>query len=253
MADEKDDPIGEEFYAPLLRADRAADILFLLSAALSFGTLLINRDRQPFAYDTLQIAFALSVIALFCTTLAIRLYLFPRAQVERFRDFLSHALKKPLSHKITAAYYNNSATTTAARTAAQVLESSFFTKRILAKMAVSERIKVGGYALTWLILIFYRGTDLAWIGVAAQVLFSEQILSHWLRLEWFRSETEKIYSDVYRLFNNKAELKTAPSEFTVRYEIVKATSAVSLSTKIFQNNREMLNSEWNDIRKALGI
>ena len=205
MASEKIDPIGDEYFNPLRLADRIAGTLFFVSAALSILALLVSKVSHPTAHDFVHIAFPISVVALFCTTLAIRLYFFPRAQFARYHDFLAHAYDKQLSHKKTAAYYNNAATTVPTRIAAQVLESSFFSKRILSQMAFDERLKIGGYVLLWLITILYRNTDLAVIGVAAQIVFSEQILSRWFRLEWFRNECEKIYDELFRF------IKTRPS------------------------------------------
>ncbi len=177
MANEKIDPIGDEFYRPLLITDRVGDWLFYISALLSIAALFVTDRVHTLASELVQIAFALSVVLLFGITLAIRLYFFPRAQVRRYQDFLSHAFGKPLSHKQTAAYYNNSATTPVARVAAQVLESAFFTKEVLAKTLPYERAKFIIYLVVWLLAALNRRTDFALIGVTAQIIFSEQILS----------------------------------------------------------------------------
>jgi hypothetical protein len=253
MAEQKVDPVGDEFYKPLLTADAVGDWLFYSSAALSIAALFVTGTVHPLASEIVQIAFALSVVFLFATTLAIRLHFFPRAQVRRYQDFLSHASGKPLSHKQTVAYYNNSATTPVARVAAQVLESAFFTKEVLSRMLLYERGKFVIYVVVWLIAVLYRRTDLALLGVAAQILFSEQILSRWLRLEWFRWRSERIYDELFTLMRTKAKLDTAAWDALGQYEIVKATSAISLSTRVFDNNRDRLGAEWEAIRKTLGL
>jgi hypothetical protein len=38
-----------------------------------------------------------------------------------------------------------------------------------------------------------------------------------------------------------------------RYEIVKATAAISLSSRIFRSNAERTDAEWAKIRAALGL
>jgi hypothetical protein len=250
---EKVDPVGDEFYKPLLRADRAADWLFYISASLSVAALWIQRAAHPPAYQIVQVSFALSVVALFSVGLAIRLYFFPRAQQRRYQDFLAHAFDQALSHKQTVAYYNNSSAPGAPRVAAQVLESSFFTKDILARMIATERVKVVLYAAIWLFMVLYRETDLALIGVAAQILFSEQILSRWLRLEWFRWQSERVYDDVFRLLQSKADLTVTAWGALGRYEIVKATSCISLSASIFEREVQRLNREWDEVRRTLSI
>jgi hypothetical protein len=253
MASDKTDPLGDEYFAPLVRADHVADILFYVSAALSLLALLIDRAMHPLLHDLANIAFPISVIALFASTLAIRLHFFPRAQVARLRDFVSHAFGKEMTHKKSAAYYNNSASSAPARIAAQVLESSFFSKSILSEMAFRERVQIGAYVLLWLLAVLYRQTDLAVIGIVAQVVFSEQLAARWLRLEWFRSQCEQIYDQVFEQFRSKVKFDAGPTEVLGRYEIVKATSALSVSSRIFERKREALNDEWEGIRKTLGI
>jgi hypothetical protein len=254
MANEdKTDPVGDEFFRPLLRADYCANGLFYSSAVFSLAALLVDQKAAPDPYALIQIAFALSVIALFSTTLAIRLYFFPRAQIRRYQDFLSHAYEKPLSHKQTTGYYNNAAVTVPTRIAAQILESSFFSGDTLSRMSSRERIKVGVYVLIWVITILTRSTDLALVGVAAQIIFSEQILSRWLRLEWLRRECEKTYDDLFRLLRSKGKVDIFALELLGRYEIAKATAAISLSSQVFERNRERMNAEWETIRTTLQI
>jgi hypothetical protein len=250
---EKRDPVEQEFFTPLRHADMVADWLFYISAALSLAALWVVQQAHPLAYQAVQICFALSVIMLFSTGLAIRLYFFPRAQQRRSQDFLAHAFDQQLSHKQTVAYYNNSCTPGVARVAAQLLESSFFTKYILARMVSAERVKVVLYAVLWLVMILYRETDLALIGVAAQIIFSEQILSRWVRLEWFRWQSERVYDDIFRLIQSKADLTVTAWEAYGRYEIVKATSSTSLSSSIFDRQSRHLNREWDEMRQTLSI
>src|SRR5580693_3561034 len=93
--DQKSDPIGDEFFRPLVIADYAARVLFYTSAALSVATWQVSQNAHPDAFSFIQVAFPLSVVALFVVSLAIRLYFAPRAQSRRFQDFLSHAFEKP--------------------------------------------------------------------------------------------------------------------------------------------------------------
>lgn len=253
MTIEKVDPVGDEFYRPLLVAENTATCLFYASAVLSIVALFVADHVHRVANELVQIAFALSVVALFVTTSTIRLYFFPRAQIRRYQDFLSHAFGKPLSHKQTVAYYNNSATTPVTRVAAQLLESAFFTKEVLSRMLPRERAIFTLYVAVWLICVLFRTTDLALIGVAAQILFSEQLLSRWLRLEWFRWKSERIYDELFTLIRTKAKLDSASWDMLGQYEITKATSAISLHTVVFENSRDQLNAEWEKIRKTLSI
>jgi len=253
MANSTIDPIGDEFFQPLLRAEKVADSLFYGSAFLSIASLIIDPKGWPSANDAAQTLFVFSVLTLFITNSIIRLYLFPRAQQGRVEDFLSHAFDKPLSHKRTEAYYNNSATNPSSRIAAQVLESSFFSKEILSMMAWKYRATIVLYTVAFATAVIYRRTDLAWIGVGAQILFSEQVLSRYIRYEWFKKECEQIYKALSRLFQTKADLKIPSVEFLTRYENVKATAALSLSSKVFAEERHRLSEEWEAVRRTIGL
>jgi hypothetical protein len=99
----------------------------------------------------------------------------------------------------------------------------------------------------------FRNTQLVLISVAAQIVFSEQIVSRWLRLEWLRGECEQIYDETFRLIQRKANLEIFGLELLGRYEMAKATAVISISTEIFEKNRQRLNSEWDKIRSTLNI
>jgi len=247
------DPVGNRYFKPLLLADSVLDGLFYTSAALSLLTPLLDRSKSPFWYDVAQGAFALAVLAYFLLGLAIRLYFSPRAQNGRYRDFLSHALNKPLDFEKSDGYYNNAQRTEKGRITAQVFESSFFTKNILSVMAVRERIKLVIYVVLWLLVIFYRASDLAFVAIFAQIIFSEQIASRCARLEWLRFRSERVYEELYRAFQTKADLKIISLEYLGLYEMAKATAAISLSTSIFDQHREAWNREWDQIRSALNL
>ena len=247
------DPVGNRYFKPLLRADSVSDWLFYVSATLSLITPLLNRSSSPVLYDVVQASFALAVLSYFLLGLAIRLHFSPRAQNGRYQDFLSHALNQSLSYEKSNGYYNNAQRTDKGRITAQVLESSFFTRNVLSVMAVRERVKLGVYVVLWLFVIFYRTTDLAFIAILAQMIFSEQIASRWARLEWLRVRCERIYDELYRAFQTKADLKIISLEYLGLYEMAKATAAISLSTSIFDNNREIWNRELDQIRSTLNV
>jgi hypothetical protein len=251
--EEKTDPIGDEFYRPLVRADQWTTALFYAAAALSIAALLVQEQAYPTFYAIVKMLFALAVIALFASTLFTKLYFSPRAQLRRYQDFLSHAFGRQLSYKRTTAYYNNSAVAVPIRIAAQVCESSFFSREILARMVKRERIIIAIYVIIWVIAVLNRNTNLAVIGIAAQIVFSEQIISRWLRLEWLLRECERMYDDLFRLLQSKSDIEIFAIENLGRYEIVKATAAISLSSRIFDAQREHLNAEWEKIRKVLEI
>jgi hypothetical protein len=254
MADEnKIDPVGERYFGPLRTAELAADVLFYLSAALSLASLFVEKTVYPILYSLVQVGFVLSVIAFFVANVLIRFYFSPRAQKRRYEDFLSHAFDTALSHRQTTKYYNNSATTTPNRIAAQVLENSFYSRDTASSMATEERLKIALYVLIWIIAVLNRSTDLSTIGVAAQIVFSEQVISRWLRIEWLRLKCEALFDELFQLIKSGTNLEVASVKVLGEYEIVKATAAITLSTRLFKRNEERTTREWEEMRKTLGI
>ena len=106
----------------------------------------------------------------------------------------------------------------------------------------------------WLALVLCREVNLSWIFITSQVLFSEEVLSKYIRLEWLRQRTKRLYSSVYRLFQTNMEQKdfeVYTLENFVIYEKIKAGLGVTLSSKIFTNLNDELSVEWDAIRKPL--
>lgn len=252
----RSDPIRARYYDAVELADKASDWLFYIGAALSIVTLLVEREAHPAGYEWLLILFAIAVVALFAIGLASRLYLTPRAEDKRRQDFFSSACGVSLTHDKTDGYYNNDFTEPIKRMAAQVLENSHFSKAIALRMAKVERAKIIAYALIWLICLLNRQTDLGIVVAASQAVFSEQVISRWLRLEWLRMRFEKTYEDVYRLFQSKpvaSKFKAMTLESLGMYETAKANGAITLSSRVFNEMNDALSIEWDRIKAELHI
>lgn len=252
------DPLGREFYIPLRKAEVVHESVFAIAAVLSVLSLLIDKQSHPTMYDVVQTAFVVAVIAVFALGTAIRLYWSPRAHVERMADFLSHSFRARLIATPSVGYYSSDESDTYRRIAAQLLENTFFSKAILASMLLVERSKVIIYAIVWLVAALNRQADLAVIGVVAQVLFSEHILSQWVRMEWLRARVERVYSDLFALFcgatnAESAEFKARVVDSLLRYETGKAQAGVSLSSRVFKNQNAQLTEHWAHQASSLGI
>jgi hypothetical protein len=250
------DPIGDKYFAPLRTADKASDWLFIITAVLSFAALMVEKKDFPNTYNVVQSAFIACAIGLFAIGQAIRLYLWPRAEDRRREDFLSNTLNVSLTHERTSGYYNNTETDPIRRMGVAVLENTHFTMNIALEMARNERIRVALYGFVWLVLVLNRNTDLGWIAVAAQAVFSEQLLSRWLRIEWLRSKAEEIHSALCKVFNS------APSADMLRayvldafgtYETTKANGGVVLSTATFERRNSDLSVEWDKKKQSMNL
>lgn len=252
----RSDPIRTNYFDAVQQAENISNWLFFVNAALSFCTLLVDQKTHPDAYDLVLLLFSLAVVAMFALGLILRLYLTPRAEDKRRQDFFSSACNVNLIHQRTDGYYNNDFSDPIKRMAAQVLENSLFSKEIALRMARLERFKFVIYVLIWLVLLLNRRTDLGWIVAASQAIFSEQILSKWLRLEWLRVRFEKTFDDVFRLFQTKppvAQFNAHALDALSMYETAKANAAVTLSSKIFDDLNPTLSAEWEKVKAALKI
>jgi hypothetical protein len=159
-----------------------------------------------------------------------------------------------LTHESSDGYYNNNFTDSIDRMAAQVFENSLFSKSIALRMAWTERTKVVVYVIAWLLCLMNRETDLGWAVAATQAIFSEQVLSKAIRVDWIRSQFEKTYDEMYRLFRSRPQ----PPQFAAQmldtlsfYETTKANGGIVLSSKVFERLNPELSLEWDKVKATL--
>lgn len=254
----KIDPIRKRYYRPLEVAESCSNWLFYFVAALSISAFAVERATYPRLYELVQGAFVAGVLALFFIGLGIRLYWTPRAEDKRRQDLLSNSFVVALTHELTSGYYNNDQTNPFRRLCASLLENSFFSKNVTLEMARSERIRMALYALIWLVALLNRATDLALAAAMAQAVFSEQIISKWIRLEWLRMRFECVYDGLYRLVQtttdfNKEEFRVRVLEAFGEYETGKGYGSITLSAKIFERQNPTLSAEWAVIKRTLNL
>lgn len=252
----KSDPIGIEFYKPLRTAEAWSDRLFWVAGIFSIAALLVDKQPHPNIYDVVQAIFVVSVVGAFGLGLVARLYWSSRAQLKRNADFVSNAFDVALITETSTGYFNNNQTDPLRRMSFSLLENTFFSKNILQKMLLLERAKLAVYTTAWFLALLYRATDLALISSAAQVLFSEQLLSRWARMEWLRSRVERVYDDAYALIQSRnssssREFRARTVEYLLRYETGKAQAGISLSTRLFDRLNPALSKQWAKILEKL--
>lgn len=251
----KIDPIRKKYYKPLEIAEKSECIFFYVSAIFSLLTIIISKEQYSILLNTSQAFFSFSVIALCITSIIIRLYLAPRAQEHRYKDFLSHAYGTP-HYEQTKGYYNNKEIKPFRRIAAQMLENTLYSKNIIKEMVKWERIKIGIYVFVWLFLVVNRKTELSIILIATQIIFSELLLLRWLLTEWLKIKFEKIFENLFGLYKNKIDdivFETSTLEMLGNYETAKANGSITLSEKIFLKKSEEMDQEWKEIRKKFNI
>lgn len=254
----KVDTVGDNYYKPLARSEAVGGGLFCVVAILSIAALFVDKAVYPLASDILQVVFIVCALLFFFQGQIQKLYLFPRAEDKRRQELLSNSYGVTLTHEETVEYYNNDQTNPLKRLAASVMESAFFTREIVRKMLVGQRMKTIGYLVIYLIAVLNRSTNLEFLAVAAQAVFSEDIIARWLRMEWLRIRSEQVFDNLNRLFTARRDFsrRVAQSQaidlFSF-YETTKSTAAILLSSSLFHKQNARLTAEWEQVRGRLGI
>lgn len=254
----KVDTVGDNYYKPLEQAEAVGAGLFWMVSILSIAALFVDKAAYPLAYDILQIVFIVCVVLFFFLGQAQKLYLFPRAEDKRRQELLSNSYNVVLTHEETVDYYNNDQTNPLKRLAASIMESAFFTREIVRMMLVGQRTKTVGYLLIYVVAVLNRSTNLEVLAIAAQAVFSEEIIARWLRMEWLRTRSEQVFDNLNRLFTGRQAFSrsTAQSQaidlFSF-YETTKSTAAILLSSRLFHKHNARLSDEWEQIRGRLGL
>lgn len=250
----RNDPIRGRYFRAVERAETANEALFFLGALLSFATLLVDKEDYPNLFEWTLWAFLVVTISMFAIGLCSRLYWIPRAEKKRREDFFTSACSVGLTHAPTDGYYNNGYTDSIYRMAAQVFENSHFSKAIALRMSHFERAKFSLYAIFWFVCLLNRETDLGWAVAATQAIFSEQLLSKVIRLEWLRIQFENTHKEMHRLFQSQpkgAEFTAMMLDTLTSYETAKATGGIVLSAKLFDRLNLELSREWDKVKETL--
>ena len=137
------------------------------------------------------------------------------------------------------------------------MESAFFTHEIVQKMLVGQRAKTLGYLAIYFVAALNRSTNLELLAVAAQAVFSGDIISRWLRMEWLRIRSEQVFDNLNRLFTGSQPFsrKVAQSQainFFSFYETTKSTAAILLSSRLFNKHNESLSADGNGFAEGSG-
>ncbi|MET4044914.1 hypothetical protein ABIC03_006643 [Bradyrhizobium sp. RT6a] len=252
----RSDPLGPRYYAPLGTAERWSTVIFWAAAASSIAALQIERPSSPILYDVVQATFVITVVLFFLLSSMARLYWSTRAHEKRNSDFVSQVFEVSLIAETSKGYFNNTATDPFARIAYSTLENAFFSKIILQRMLRRERAIIAAYAVAWMVAVLNRATDLALVTAVAQVIFSEEIFSRWIRMEWLRTRFERVYDDFYGLIQTSGdkrskEFKARTVDYLLRYETSKAQAGISLSSRVFDELNSALSQDWEQIVKKL--
>jgi len=249
----------ESHYQPVENCEKWVGRLFWVCAFLSCGILYSNLGSIGSAQNIVQVLFVIVVVAHSLLSHYGSLFLFPFAENLRRKQLLSDAFGVALTPEITEGYYNNDLAPSFLRLGVCVLENSFFGKNVCGEMAKKERMKIFFYFLFWVAAVSYRSTDLGFVLVLTQTLFSADILARYLKIEILRARNASIYNDLYGHFlNQTSSAQSLPGIATIlhsfaSYETAKGSAALKQSSSIFHRLNPSLMEEWDIIRGQLGI
>lgn len=241
----------EKYYNPIDQIEKISTPIFIVTTLLAL-TLPYAKQFQ----NELQIVFIIFIIIDFGLSQFLRFIIIPTAERKRRQQLLSDAFDTPLILEKTTLYYNNTYPPSITRLGANIFENSLFSKRILEKMLIKNRIITILYLVIWLIIVLNKNSDFdlrMWI---SQLFFSANIALYWINLEILRFRYEKVYQKLYdHFFHNIGDEnekgKAAILDSFAEYESAKSSASVKLSSKIFHDINNTVTQEWESLKQIL--
>jgi len=244
----------DELFNVAKKFDKFGSVVFSLVLAISIALLVFPGPHGEAILHPCLIVLAIAAIV--CTVVT-TIY-----QTEgncALRDSqLSDGLGAGVGEPNREDYYNNALPKSMRRLAATTLENTFFTKEVLSAMATRERIKNAAYFLVLLALMACRWTSTEWLLILSQTLFSADLILQWIRLERFRLRTNRVYARLEQFFLQNADINR-PNDIAILlaaftdYECAKDEAVLPLDSEVFEKLNPRLSTEWEEIKKRLGI
>lgn len=245
----------EKFYRPIEKSQRTSDVLFWALVAISFA-LLFTKQFSEQATGILIIVFLTVAVVSFALSAYTKFFLIPDAERARRKQNLSDALATGLAHLNTNLYYNNGYKKSFLKLGANTFENSLFSKETATKMLIRKRMVLGGYFLSWLVILLVRSSDLELITWITQLLFSGEIIASHISLELLRYRHQAVFERFYDFFRHQVGEESQEGIATIidifsEYESAKSAAGIKLDSKIFETLNPALSEEWEAIRRNL--
>lgn len=247
-----------QYYAPIKKIGSIINRLFWINRALFFvipySTLIFGKSGS----GVLQAIFPVLVLIQFALSQASSLYLLPRAEQKRRKQLLSDSFGVALSPDKTSLYYNNEYPPSVQRLGANTMENAFFSHKIAARMLNRKRIIILVYLVAWILVFSIPHDNLELLTWITLLVFSQNIIGEWLRLEILRSRSEHIFNELHSHFLRKSDQDTSDAIATVldafvEYEAAKSSAGILLSKTDFDKLNPTLKKEWEQICQKLNM
>jgi len=258
MKTSKSDPLTKSYYKAVHNAELFSQMTFYAAALLSIAILFIDKAASPNLHDLAQMVFVLLVIILFFSRILSSIYWSSRAHEKRFGDLLSHSFRVPLTDEISTGYHSHTDKDPFKAIIISVLENSLFSKSIAGAMLRWERAKAASYLGIWLVCALYRQSELTAIAVAAQIVFSGDVIERYMRLEWLKSQFDHVYDAAFSTIQSTTNFTTAEFrgrsvQLLLTYETSKSKAGISLSSRLFNKLNPSLSQSWDHLTKTLHL
>lgn len=170
----------------------------------------------------------------------------------------SDAFSVPIGDGQHDDYYNNDLKPSIEKLGATTLENTKFTIAVIEKMLWRSRTSTSIYIVVFMAVISSRQTELGWVLLATQSVFSGSIILQWFSMERFRLQTKECRQLLKQHYASSSERETLTSHaFILRaftnYECAKDEFATPFSQKIFDKLNPMLAKQWETERNELGL
>lgn len=244
----------DKYYKSPEKLDNIAGFLFYTVGIMAITLPLIEDEKINSVSSTI---FVVLVVLYFIVRYTNNIFFLPEAEKMRRKQLISDSFSIPLVHEITKEYYNNNISPSVIRLGANLLENSLFSIRILAKMLLFERCKVGLYFVLWVAVLASQQVNPDVIIVISQSVFSAEVIARWISMETLRVRYVKVYDDLYNMYLTKSYLTADVNPLLLdnltNYECAKAAAGIKLSTTIFNRINDEISKEWETIKLKLKI
>ncbi|WP_375199588.1 hypothetical protein [Bacillus sp. RS11] len=255
MATERIDTV-ENYFNRVSQISVVSSVLFWSSVICSFAVFFTGKNVD--INNLMNILFILITFLYFVFSNGLSIFSLREAQNKRRVHLLSDSLGIKLDDEETNLYYNNSQSPSILRLGMNVFENSLFTLRITERMCKLERVKVLLYIIIWFLLILLRDTNLNFLAIVAQTLFTTGLVVSWIKLEVLRHSCGQIFNEFRQIFlaNGLKANKKAISiilNLVFRYETTVASMGIQLSSKIFRGINSSVSEEWETVKRNINI
>lgn len=255
MSTERIDTV-ENYFKRVTLVSTISSVLFWLSVICSFAVFFLSNNQS--INNLVNVLFILVTFLYFIVSNWLSIFLLREAQNKRRIHLLSDSLGIKLDDEETNLYYNNSHFPSIIRLGLNVFENSLFTLRVTEQMVKWERLKVLFYIVIWLLLILLRNTNLNFLAIVAQTLFTTGLLVSLIKLEVLRHSCGQIFNEFRQVFlanglrvNKKA--KSIILSLVFRYETTVASMGIHLTSQIFHRINPSVSEEWETVKRNINL